>query len=71
MVLEHHKPNLYVCGVYLYNKDTWVAGFEITDVELIEYAEAAALDPWEYDLIVDMLKTQLIYENWWQSLSQF
>lgn len=65
-----HKPEFYVAGAFVHQKQIWLGDFEATAWELFAYAENDVKTVEEYTMVLDMLSTQQIYESWWDRTSK-
>lgn len=63
--MEAHKPRRYVCGVYIQQHEVWLGEFDATPEELLLFATVDADDVASYDLVMRMVQTQQVYEEWW------
>lgn len=66
--MEAHKPNRYVCGVYIRQTEVWLGEFEASGKELYDYALNDVQTVEEYEMVINMCITQQIYEQWWERL---
>ena len=66
--MEAHKPDRYVCGVYIRQHEVWLGEFEASGPELYDYALHDVQTVEEYEMVVNMCITQQVYEQWWDRL---
>ena len=65
-----HTPRYYICGVFVPQKQEWIGQFAATAEDLMEYGNEAGLNGREFDLIYNMITTQGVYEDWWESIKK-
>lgn len=68
--MEAHKPELYVGGAFIRQRDLWLGDFEASAYELFQYAENDVRTVEEYTMVIDMLGAQQIYQLWWERLQK-
>lgn len=66
--MEKHKPNLYVSGIYLRDREQWMGNFEATQDELLYYSEHDVQTVEEFDIVMTMAIAQYEYQRWWESV---
>ena len=64
---DPHVPDKYVAGVFVQKYGQWVGEFEMSSTEMFEFMETGRTDA-ECILLIDMIATQQVYEEWWFKL---
>lgn len=65
---EKHRPEMYVGGMYVQQRQVWIGEFEASANELYTYAEVDVRTVEEYAVVLDMLHAQQTYMMWWDSV---
>ena len=68
--MKAHKPDFYIGGCYIQEKELWLGDFYATQEELLEYSEHDVKTVDEFELVMNMAIAQFEYQCWWEGIKR-